>query len=164
MKQRTPYILSGNPFLIWSELAFKTGEIMLASGQVIGHRTNRMVLAGPTPNARDQREFALMGQEKIAAAAESAHAMALSMIRLNQQVGALAFRQMLIGTTAMMSLVASRTTGQSVGRQARLVRDAMHNSAVATSQISTSVARVVKRGLKPIHSRAKENAKRLAKR
>ena len=65
MKQRPPYILSGNPFLIWGELAFKTGEMMLASGQVIGH---------------------------------------------------------------------------------------------------TSVARVVNRGLKPIHSRAKGNAKRLAKR
>jgi hypothetical protein len=41
-----------------------------------------------------------MGQEKIVAAAESAQAMALSMIRLNQQFGALAFKQMLTGATA----------------------------------------------------------------
>jgi hypothetical protein len=91
MKRRTLYSLSAHPFWIWSELTFKTGEMMLASAQVIGHRTNRMAQAGP-PNARDQREFALMGQEKIAAATESAQAMALSMIKLNRQFGALAFK------------------------------------------------------------------------
>jgi hypothetical protein len=164
MKRRTLYYsLSAHPLLIWSELTFKTGEMMLASAQVIGHRTNRMALAGPTPNTRDQREFALMGQEKIVVAAEWAQAMALSMIRLNQQVGALAFKQMLIGATAMMALASSRTTRQSVARQARFVRDTMDNSAVATSQISASAARLVNKGLKPIHSRAKRNAKRLAK-
>jgi hypothetical protein len=56
MKRRTLYGLSVNPFLIWTHLAFKIGEMMLASAQVIGHRTNRMALGGPTPNARDQRE------------------------------------------------------------------------------------------------------------
>ena len=164
MQRRTLYSLSVNPFLIWTNLAFKTGEMMLASAQVIGHRTNRMALAGPAPNARDQREFTLMGQEKIVAAGESAQAMALSMLRLNQQFGALAFKQMLTGATAMMSLASSRTTGRSVARQVRLVRDTMANSAVATSQMSTSAARLVNKGLKPIHSRAKGNAKRLAKR
>ena len=164
MKRRTLYNLSAHPFLIWSELAFKTGEMMLASAQVIGHRTNRMALTGPTPNARDQREFTLMSTEKVSAAAESAQAMALSMIRLNQQFGTLAFKQMLTGATAMMSLASSRATGQSVARQGRFVRDTMANSAAATSQMSTSGARLVNQGLKPIHSRAKGNARRLAKR
>jgi hypothetical protein len=164
MKRRTLYSLSAHPFWIWSELTFKTGEMMLASAQVIGHRTNRMTQAGPSPNARDQREFALMGQEKIAAATESAQAMALSMIKLNQQFAALAFKQMLTGATAMMSLAASRTAGQSVARQARFVHDTMVNSAVATSQMSTSAGRLAHKGLKPIHSRTKGNAKRLGKR
>jgi hypothetical protein len=164
MKRRTPYSLSVSPFLIWSELAFKTGEMMLASTQVIGHRTHRMALAGPTPNATDQREFALMGREKVSAATESAQAMALGMIRLNQQFGALVFKQMLTGATAMMSLASSRPTGQSLTRQARLVRDTMARSAAATSQMSTSAGRLAKKGLNPIHSRAKGNAKRLAKR
>ena len=164
MKRPALYGLSLNPFLMWTDLAFKSGEVLLASAQVIGHRSHRMALAGPTPNARDQREFALMGEEKIAAAAESAQAMAMSMMKLNQQVGALVFRQMLTGATAMMSLASSRTTGQSVARQARLVRDTLANSAAATSQLSTSTARLVDKGLKPIHSRAKGNAKRLARR
>ena len=164
MKRRSVYSSSVNPFLIWTDLAFKSGEMWLASVQVIGHRTQRMALAGPTPNAKDRHEFTLMGEEKIVAAAESAQAMAMSMLKLNQEVGALAFRQMLTGATAMMSLASSRTTGQSVARQARLVRNTLANSAAATSQLSTSAARLVDKGLKPIHSRAKGNAKRLAKR
>lgn len=36
-----------NPFVQWTELAWKTGELMLASAEVIGHRTRRMAAAGP---------------------------------------------------------------------------------------------------------------------
>jgi hypothetical protein len=164
MKPRTLYNLSGHPFLTWSELAFKTGEMMLASAQVIGYRVNRMALAGPIPNARDQREFSLMSGEKIAAAAESAQAMALSMIRLNQQLGVLAFKQFLTGAAAMVSIVSSRAPAQSAAQQARLARNTIANSAQATPQISTSVARLVKEGLKPVHARVRRNAKRLRKR
>lgn len=59
---------------------------MLASVQVIGHRSNRMLSAGSSPDAGQRREFALMGQEEIAAASESAQAMALSWIKLNQEL------------------------------------------------------------------------------
>jgi hypothetical protein len=134
---------------------------MLASAQVIGHRVNRMALAGSTPNTRDQREFSLMRGEKIAVAAESAEAMALSMIRLNQQLVLLAFKQFLTGTAATVSLASSRTPAQSVAQQARLARDTIANSAQAIPQISTSVARLVKKGLKPVHARVRRNAKRL---
>ena len=156
-------VLSVNPFQIWSEFAWKTGEMMLASVQVIGHRSNRMLSAGSSRSAGDRRELALMGQEKIAAGAESAQAMAVSWMRFNHQFGAIAFKQMLAGTAAIMSLAASRTPGQSVARQTKLVRDTMTHSAVATSQLSKSAARVAHRGVKPIHSRATGNAKRLGK-
>ena len=63
------------PFMLWSDLGIKTLEMMLGSAQVIAHRTGRIARAGHRPNASDQREFALMGQEKIHAAAESAQAM-----------------------------------------------------------------------------------------
>ena len=56
-----------NPFLLWTDLAWKTGEMMMASAEVIGHRANRMAAAGPAPSLRDRREFTRMGQEKIAA-------------------------------------------------------------------------------------------------
>lgn len=156
--------LSFNPLKIWSDFAWNTGEMMLASVHVIGHRSNRMLSADTPPNAADQREFALMGQEKVTAAAESAQAMSFAWLRFNQQVAAIAFRQMFAGTAAIRSLAASRTPGQSLARQTRLVRDTMTHSAAATSQLSKSAARVAQRGLKPIHSRATANAKRLGKR
>ena len=163
MKRSTTRYSFANPFLIWADLAFKTGEMMLASAQVIGHRTGRMAAAGPSPSARDRREFTLMGQEKIEAAAESTHAMAVQMMRMNSQLGARAVRQMLTGATAMMSLAASRTAGESMARQAKLVHN-MTQSAVTAAQISGSAARLAQLGQKPIHSRATANAKRLGKR
>ena len=156
--------LSVNPFQIWSEFAWKTGEMMLASVQVIGHRSKRIISGGSSPSTGDRRELVLMGQEKITAAAESSQAVALSLMRLNQQFGAIAFKQMFTATAAMTSLAASRTLGQSVARQTKLVRDTVTHSAVATSQLSKSAARVAHRGLKPIHSRTTGNAKRLGKR
>ena len=58
----------------------------------------------------------------------------------------------------------SYPSAQVVARHARLVRDTMTNSALATPQISTFAARVIQKGLKPIHARATGNARRLRKR
>jgi hypothetical protein len=160
-RSRTHYSV-GNPLLIWADLAWKTGEMMLASAQVIGHRTGRMAAAGSTPNARDRREFALMGQEKIDAAVEAGLAMAAQMMSTHPQIGVQALMRVLTGATATMSLAPSRSAGQAAARQAKLVRTMMQ-SVVAAAQLSESVARVAQRGLKPIHSRATANAKRLGK-
>ena len=152
-----------NPLAIWSELAIKTGEMMVASSQVIGHRTSRMAKAGPTPNARDRKEFALMGQEKLEAAQKSSQAMMARMLGMNQRLGGRAAAQMLATASAMMALATSRTPGQSVARQAALMR-ALALSASTAAQLSHTAATVAKHGLKPIHSRAVSNAKRLNKR
>ena len=126
-KTRTP--LPAMPFVVWNELAMKTGEMMLASAQVIGHRTHRMARAGPTPNARDRREFTLMGQEKLEAARESAFAMGSQIARMNSQLGLRAWQDMMAAGSTMLSMTAE----------------------------------LAGRGLKPIHSRATANAKRLRK-
>ena len=68
--KRSTRILFGNPFLAWTDLAWKIGEMSMASAQVIAHRTTRMAAAGPIPNASDRQEFRRMGQEKIEAATE----------------------------------------------------------------------------------------------
>ena len=60
----------------WFQVGLKTWEMLAASGQVIGLRTLRMAQAGPSPNARDRREFTRMGSEKVQAANRSAWAMA----------------------------------------------------------------------------------------
>ncbi|MES3013672.1 MAG: hypothetical protein V4750_08110, partial [Pseudomonadota bacterium] len=59
-------------FLLWQDLALKSGEMLAASAQVIGQRSRRIAAAGANPNARDRREFARMGREKIEAASAAA--------------------------------------------------------------------------------------------
>ena len=113
------------PLALWTDLALRTGEMLAASAQVISHRTGRMALAGPAPNARDRKEFTRMVAEKVAAANESAWAMG---------------RQMM-GT----SLVWGASPAKNLAK---------------LSQVS---AKVTQQGLKPIHSRATANAKRLGR-
>lgn len=164
MKQRKTRYPSTNPFLAWSKLALKTSEMMMASAQVISHRTGRMAMAGANPNARDRREFTRMGQEKFDAAAESAQAIATRMMLIHTQLGTIAFEQLMNGTSGIIALTASPTAALSAKGQAELFHDAMTNSATLASQLSDSVAHLAHQGLKPIHARATENAKRLLKR
>ena len=123
-----------------------------------------MALAGSRPSTRDRREFSLMRREKVAAAAESTQAMTFQMMKAHQQLGTLAFKQMLAGATVMVSFATSRSAGHSLQQQGKLMRNAISNSAGAASQLTASAARLAHQGLKPIHSRATANAKRLRKR
>ena len=150
-------------FMLWNTLAMKTAEMMLASAQVIGHRTGRMALAGPAPSARDRREFALMGQEKVEASAQSVQAMAAHLLSRNQELGAQAFSNMLRSTSALMMLASSRTPAQLIARQVALAR-ALGQSSVSIADVSKSATKLAHRGLKPIHAKATANAKRLGRR
>ena len=156
--------LYGNPFLAWSQLAWKTGEMMMNSGEVIGRRMAGMALAGSSPGPRDRREVALMGREKMEAAAESGYAMWSHLARMNQQLAALALKQMFAGAATMMSLASSRTAAESIRHQTKLVGDSIAHSADVASRVSGSTARLAQRGLTPVRSRAARNAKRLRKR
>lgn len=62
----------------WNQLAWLTGEMLLASASVIQHRTGRMARAGYPLSAKDQKEFTRMVQEKIDAGREAASALALA--------------------------------------------------------------------------------------
>lgn len=62
----------------WNQLAWLTGEMMLASASVIQHRTGRMAKASYPLSAKDQKEFTRMVQEKIDAGREAASALALA--------------------------------------------------------------------------------------
>ena len=153
-----------DPFMLWSRLAWKTGEMAIASAQVIGHRVSRLTLASTVPSVRDRREFALMGGEKAEAALESAQAVWVRMLGMHQEFAALAMKQIFSTSVTLMSLAASRTPAESVARQAKVVRDAMTNSAVAVSTLSGAAARVARSAAKPVHTRISGNARRLGRR
>ena len=163
MKRNYPGYSYFLPLMLWSDLATKTLEMTLASPQVIGYRTGRMALAGAAPNARDRREFALMGQEKIEAGTQSAQAIAAHMMTMSHPWGGLASRRLLRASTVFMSLASSRTSSQLIARQAAIAR-AVAQSAVRMADVSKDAIKLAHRGLKPIHARATANAKRLAKR
>jgi len=161
--KRNTYANLYDPFLAWTDVACKVGEMSMASAQVIAHRTTRMATAGPMPNRRDRREFTRMGQEKIDASTDSASAIATHLTTMNLKLGMRTFRQAVSGTTALMSLAASRNIGEFVGHQAKLA-ETLSQSATIASELSNSTAQLARRGLKPIHVRAIANAKRLGKR
>jgi hypothetical protein len=162
MRQKSR-VTSGNPFLAWADLAWKLGEMSVASAQVVVHRTARMAASGPVPNARDRKEFALMGQEKVEAGAASARAIATQLASANLNLGGIALRNMLDGSAALLALAGSRNVGQLMARQTRLMRT-MTQSARTATKLSGATARIARSGIKPIHARATANARRLAKR
>lgn len=151
------------PFLLWTNLAYKVAEMLLASAQVISHRTGRMVEAGPAPGKHDMHEFKLMSQEKVEAAVESAQAMSQHLMTMNRQLGSDAFSQLIANSDALYALVGCHTLGQVADRHETLWRSWTVATERAT-ELSNSAARFAHRGLRPIHARATANARRLAMR
>lgn len=141
--------------------------MLLASAQVVHHRTGRIARAGAIPDQRDQREFLLMGQEKIEAAAESSQAIALRMLKMNQEIGSLLFRQWMVGAGRLLGVginhASMRSIAESSALQTETARNAVKNSAALNTQIMRSLASVAQHGLRPVHGRATANARRLSK-
>ncbi len=156
--------LLANPFQAWTSLALNSAQMMVSSAEVVALRVQQMFVAGVRPGSTDRAEMGLMGREKVEAAAESAQAMAYGVFSFNQQILAMATRQLFAGLPMMFSLATSFTPSRFAAGQARVVRAAMANSNAATARISTAVPRIAGKGLKPIHSRAAANQRRLAKR
>jgi hypothetical protein len=150
-----------NALGMWTRFAMSAGEMAMASAQVIGHRTRRLALAGSSPSVRDQREFALMGQEKGEAALEAAQAAGARLWILNQQFAAIAFKQMISSSSSLMSIASSRTGVESLNRQSKRLRDTMNGYVVDASKLSGSTAQFARRALKPVHLRVSNNLKRL---
>ena len=153
---------NGDPMLLWTALANQATEMMLASAEVISHRTGRMAAAGPAPSADDLDEFSLMTQEKFEAATESSLSVAAHCLQLNQQLWTQMLAQMQAGMTAMVSAATSSNLAESMTHQATLIT-AMSPSVDAHTQLSNAAADLTRRALDPIHARATANAERLAR-
>jgi hypothetical protein len=144
----------------WFELGQSYAEMNVAAAQVVAHRTQRIVAAAGNPNTRDRREFALMGQEKLDAAAHSAYEVGSELLRMNCRSGTRAWLAMVVVATDMLSLAASRTPSQAVARQAKLART-LRVAAPSAAAVSAATAALTRAALKPVHSRTTRNAKRL---
>ena len=150
-----------NPFLLWTDVALKTQEMLLSSGTVIQKRTERMVLAGLVPNAVDAEEFKLMGEEKLTAANQSGAAIASQLQLSSQALFQRTVRHWFGSATALIGLVTSTTPAQAAANSHEWLQANARATATVT-QLSSVGARVAQRGLKPIHAKATANARRLS--
>jgi hypothetical protein len=144
----------------WLRLATSYAEMTTAATEVVARRTHRMATTGPKPSARDRREFALMGQEKVDAAAQSALAVGSELWRMNHRWAMQAWFATLAASTDLLSLAGSRTATQVLARQRRLART-LRRAVPTASGLSTATAALTGAALKPVHSRATRNAIRL---
>jgi hypothetical protein len=149
-----------NPLMLWVDVGLKTQELLLSSGSVIQLRTQRMAQAGLSPSAADLAEFQLMGQEKLSAASESGAAMVNQLRTTQVALVQRALQQWLLGAAAFFSLATSTDASQAI-EHARVLGSAAARSAATASQLSSASARILQRGLKPIHAKAISNARRL---
>lgn len=163
MNQTNNFTVLSAPLLAWTEFTLMSAQMLVTSAQVIGHRTSRLMLAGAAPDPQDAREFTMMSEEKTEAAVKSAQAMAQGMFGLSQQLAVMTGRQMLASVPLMMSLAASATPQQSIARQANLARAGLASATEANQRIVSSIPRIATKGLKPIHTKATANRKRLHK-
>jgi len=162
MASRSPQALAGLPFSLWNDIALRTSEMLIASAQVVGHRTHRMARAGHSPGARDRREFTRMGLEKVEAAGESFWAMGQQLASMNWQLAMRAWQDVLAAGMAWMAFGSTRTLPQLMQRQLALAH-AIPPAVRSAQHLSDTAARLVGKGLKPIHARATANAKRLGR-
>ena len=128
------------------KLAQQSLGLSLAVPQVVAHRVGRMAQAGAPPHsqldARDRREFTLMGAEKVAAFYESWLAMGSAALRSQESMW-----------LAMMRNAALVPWG--AARPASILP--------TPAALTQHALRVMSQGLAPVHRRATANAKRLGR-
>ena len=142
----------------WWQSALKAWELWVAVPQVIWHRTSRIAAAGPFPDARDQREFRRMGQEKVEAFSESIGAMTIQMLKLNQEAARFALNQWWAAWLSPWSFLSGSPLQWFRFPLATVPRPTI---GVGAKRVGTSLARVLDKGLAPVHRRATGNARRL---
>lgn len=145
------------------DLARTAGELATAAAQTVHDRTQQMARARLSPSARDRKEFLLMGQEKLEAAVESSTRMVTEAVAFNQHLARLVLGQMQAQTAAWSGAALGTPHGW-MNAYARLAQGAFANWQAIGAAVGHALVRSTAAGLKPIHGRARANAKRLGRR
>lgn len=137
------YRTSAHPLFAWWNVAMRTADMMVASGEVIARRSQWIGTMGAKPSASDQRELQRMVGEKLHATQDSLMAMSIMTGDAYWSATMRWFRQP--GWTMQGTL-----DGAAMAR--------------AASDAWGDAARIVDAGVKPYGQRAISNVKRLRKR
>lgn len=160
IKQYSPRLWL-DPFMLWNTLAWQTAQMLTASLQVIGHRAPNVIRAASWPTPSGMNEIAMMGGEKVAAATQSAQEMTAHALAMDPLMGMRLFNQALASSGALLSLARSRTPLEAVSRHAVAARK-IADTGESALRLSHSTAKLLTRGLRPVHARVKINAKKNA--
>lgn len=123
-------------------------DIATSTPQVIAQRVGQMMTPGYNPNGKDQAEFNKMILEKVSAFYESWWAMSLASVQAQQSM----FSALTRMAPSLMPTPFSPAKAMSMGQIQSLGQNLL------TSQFN-----MMNKGLQPISSRVKANAKRLSK-
>lgn len=134
---------SADPWFAWWNVAMRTADMMIASGEVIARRSQWIGAMGVTPSASDQRELQRMVGEKLHATQDSLLAMSI-----------------------MTGDAYWSATMRWIEQPGWTMHGTLDGAAMAqaASDAWGNAARIVDAGVKPYGQRAKSNAKRLRKR
>ena len=141
----------------WSRLAWRAGETMLASSEVIARRSTSAWLAGAMPDTHERAERVRMVSEKIDASAECGSAVGAKILEQAMRSGSQWWLDAWRLQLGLASLATSATPAQAQARLARVAASAvpMMTRAAADALERSSAA------LAPVHRRTGANVRRL---
>jgi hypothetical protein len=153
-----------NPFVMWTDLAMKSTEMAVESGQVLGTRVDQIARAGANPSPRDMKELSLLGSDQMKAAADSGVNIVAGMQSAALQVMAQAWQHWFATLSAMASLAGSKTFGEALSRQEQLF-NSLNETGRQTAERATSAGRDIAETATgalaaPLQESAKAHAKR----
>lgn len=149
-----------NPLLLWTDVAAQTSAMLMSSSTVVQIRSGQLMRDAMSPGDADVVEIGLMGNEKIEAAGKSSAAMVNQLHTTQFALPQRAVRLSFQATEAMASLLTAISPVEAAARFQRLLQ--ISNRSVETaSQLCSASARIAQRGLRPVHDRARSNARRL---
>jgi hypothetical protein len=138
----------------WWRTVTDAAQIWSAAPQVISLRSARVFADGFASRADTRRELERMVQEKIAAAGESAAAVALQVWRMNWELALTPLRLW----WGMAGAGARRASFMTAGGLLPVA------PVTAPKQLAVAASRIVQSGLAPVRRRVTANAKRLRRR
>ncbi len=109
-----------NPFMAWTDLAMKTTELMVESGQVIGSRVDQLTRAGANAEPEELKQYSLLGTDKPRAVTDSGLAMVSRLQSAQYDLMTRAWQQWFSNLAALVAMAGSNSFGEVLSRQQRL--------------------------------------------
>lgn len=139
------------------------GEMMRAASDVIAARLNIMAEGMANPMKADMAEMSLMGAEKIEALSESAAAVAGNLGDLAARMSKSAMDEMSHAQKAAAAMTSAATPAGAATAQYNYAVGWWGRAAGQMLTLNTELLKVQADAMRPIHSAAVANAKRLKK-